>query len=231
MTDGDRDFQPSIPFPLCRYSPLLGRCPPQKTPPPHSSALKNPRIHRICDVSLQTTSFHLFLGFPTCLAVFKFPFKNFFLVGDTFIFQSHNMTIFRQRVHFLNCLFPFRGTTNWTFVRKEKTQILLRQMGKNTISFNNNIQGIDIVSTPYESFSESSSKILCSCAQKRFVPTLNCAQKHDALVLKIVLFLSSTALKNVMFLRSNHCVPALKTFCSCAQKHCVPALKNTVFLR
>ena len=134
VTQVGRIFQPSIPFSLWRYSPPSRPLSPlEEHHPPHSSArLLHPCIPRICDVSLHTTSSHLFLGLPTCLVVLKFPCRNFFFwLGDPLILQSYNITIPRPRLHFLNCLFPFRGTTSWTIVRKENAQKLIRQMGKN----------------------------------------------------------------------------------------------------
>jgi hypothetical protein len=111
-----------------------GLLPPLRRPP-HSSARRlHSRSPRICDLSLQTTSSHLYFGFPICLVVLKFPYENFifwWVGGDPFIFQSYNVTIFQPRLRFLNCLFPFSCTTSWTFARKEMAQILIRQMGKN----------------------------------------------------------------------------------------------------
>ena len=43
-----------------------------------SARLLHPLIPMICDVSLRTTSSHLFLGYPTCLILRNFPLRNFF---------------------------------------------------------------------------------------------------------------------------------------------------------
>ena len=43
-----------------------------------SVRLLHPRIPRICGVSLQTTSSHLALGFPTGLVLWNFPLRTFF---------------------------------------------------------------------------------------------------------------------------------------------------------
>lgn len=143
--------------------------------------------------------------------------------GNSFIFQSYNMTIFRPRLRFLNCLFPFRGTTSWTLAGKEKAQILIRQMGKNVYI---NLTQLILITLFRASI--------------LFRPLLShhqgVVQKHCVLALKNILFLLSKTwcswAQKIVFLRS-------KTFCSYAQlrskhvsqKHCVPVLKNTVFLR
>jgi hypothetical protein len=51
----------------------------------------HPRIPRICDVSLRTTSSHHVLGLPTGLVLWNFPLRAFF-GGDPIISHSCNMT-------------------------------------------------------------------------------------------------------------------------------------------
>ena len=58
-----------------RYSPLLDPDLPQKTPPFFSVFISV--IPTICVVSIQTTSFHLVLGFPTGLVSWNFPLRAF----------------------------------------------------------------------------------------------------------------------------------------------------------
>ena len=69
-----------IPFHLWHYSPFWSLAFIRKHL--HSSLssvhLLYPLIPRICDVSFQTTSSHLVLGFPIGLVLKNFPFKTFY---------------------------------------------------------------------------------------------------------------------------------------------------------
>ena len=93
---------------LWRYSPFWALAP--LTRRHHSSLsyarLLHPRIPTICDVSLRTTSSHLFHGFPTALSFVKFPFKNLF--WDRFIFHPYNMTRQSQSFNF-NIIFIYQA--------------------------------------------------------------------------------------------------------------------------
>jgi len=78
---------------------------------PFSALHLHPLIPSSCNASLWTTSAHLFLGLPTGLGVWKFPFKTFFLESFLLPFLLYDLSILifwfecppRCLAHCINC--------------------------------------------------------------------------------------------------------------------------------